>query len=235
MGVGTMGGVMLRIRGMVTFLLVGLLGAPSPALAQGTVSGRVAIQEKPGETTSDFANTVVYLVAKSGAARVAETKAQMAINGRQFSPRVRVVTAGSSVEYPNQDPFSHNVFSTATGAAFDLGIYGGGTSKAAQFKKPGAFPVYCNIHEKMTAYVVVVATPHYGQASADGRWRITRVPAGKYELHVWHERASEVVQELEVPAAGLTDVDQRLDATGYKQVAHKNKFGKDYAAAGVRY
>lgn len=199
------------------------------------MNGRVAIQEKPGEKTTDFANTVIYLAPKGGTPRVAQSKAQMAINGRQFAPRVRVVTAGSSVEYPNQDPFSHNVFSTAAGAAFDLGIYGSGTSKTAQFRKPGAFPVYCNIHEKMTAYVVVVATPHYVQASADGRWSIAKVPAGKYELHVWHERSGEVVKELDVPATGLADVDQKLDASGYKQVAHKNKFGKDYAASGVRY
>jgi plastocyanin len=212
-----------------------LLSAPSLARAQGTVSGRIAIAEKPGETAKDLDNTVIYLAPKSGAARTAEMKARMAISGRQFSPRVRIVTIGSSIEYPNQDPFSHNVFSTAAGAAFDLGVYGSGTSKSAQFRKPGAFPVYCNIHEKMTAYVVVVNTPHFTQAAADGRWSIAKVPAGRYELHAWHERTAEVVKEIDVPAAGLADVDQKLDATGYKQLAHKDKFGKDYAAGGVRY
>ncbi|MFI5311107.1 MAG: plastocyanin/azurin family copper-binding protein [Gemmatimonadales bacterium] len=212
-----------------------LLCAASLARAQGAVSGRVGIVERPGETTSDFTNAVIYLVPKSGAARTAETKAQMALNGRQFSPRVRVVTTGSSVEYPNQDPFSHNVFSTAAGASFDLGVYGSGTTKATQFRKPGAYPVYCNIHEKMTAYVVVVNTPYYAQAAADGRWSVARVPAGKYELHLWHERAIEVVKEVDVPPSGLPDVDQKLDATGYKQVAHKDKFGKDYVVGATRY
>lgn len=243
MGVIVMKGVSSRIGRRVAALSATLLCAsslapsvaPSLASGQGTVSGRVAIQEKKGETTSDFANTAIFLVPKGGVPRVAESKTQMAINGRQFSPRLRVVTAGSWVEYPNQDPFSHNVFSTAVGAAFDLGIYGSGTSKSAQFKKPGAYSVYCNIHEKMTAYVVVVGTPHYTQAAADGRWTLPRVPAGKYELHVWHERAGEVVTELDVPAAGLAAVDRKLDASGYKLAAHKNKFGKDYAAAGVRY
>lgn len=223
------------IEGSVVVLCALLLCAPSRAGAQGAVSGRVSIQEKPGETTKDLDNTVIYLAPKSGAARFAEMKAQMTLDGRQFSPRVRVVTAGSSVEYPNHDPFSHNVFSTAAGAAFDLGVYGGGTTKSTQFKKPGAYPVYCNIHEKMTAYVVVVSTPHFTQAGADGRWSLAKVPAGKYELHVWHERAPEVVKEVEVAAAGLAGLDQKLDATGYKQVAHKDKFGKDYTAGGVRY
>lgn len=209
--------------------------AASLARAQGTVGGRISIAEKPGEKTTDFDNTVIYLMPKGVVARVSETKAQMAINGREFKPKVRIVTSGSSVEYPNQDPFSHNVFSTAGGAAFDLGVYGGGTSKSAQFKKPGAFPVYCNIHEKMTAYVVVVSTPWYTQAGPDGRWTIAKVPAGKYDLHVWHERASEVVRELDVPAAGIADADAKLDASGFKQLAHKDKFGKDYVAGGVRY
>jgi len=223
------------IRGGAALLSALALCLPARGVAQAAVSGRVGIQEKPGETTKDFENTVIYLAPRGAAARPAEGKAQMALNGRQFSPRVRVVTAGSSVEYPNQDPFSHNVFTTAAGAAFDLGVYGSGTSKSAQFRKPGAYPVYCNIHEKMTAYVVVVNTPYFAQAAADGRWSIPRVPAGKYELHVWHERAPEAVRDIDVTAAGLADVDQKLDASGYKQVAHKDKFGKDYAANGVRY
>jgi plastocyanin len=203
--------------------------------AQGAVSGRVAMQEKPGETTKDFDATVVYLMPTGAAARIAETKTQMAMNGRQFAPRVRVVTTGSTVEYANQDPFSHNIFSTAPGAAFDLGTYGSGIAKSTQFRKPGAFPVYCNIHAQMTAFVVVVSTSHFTQAGADARWKIANVPAGKYELHVWHERAPEVTQDLDVPAAGLANVDVTLDARGFKQVAHKDKNGKDYTATGVRY
>ncbi|MFI5244695.1 MAG: hypothetical protein ACHQQR_05670 [Gemmatimonadales bacterium] len=206
-----------------------------PVIAQGAVSGRVAMLEKPGEATKDFDATVVYLLPKGAPARFAETKSQMAMNGRQFAPRVRVVTTGSTIEYVNQDPFSHNIFSTAPGAAFDLGTYSGGAAKSAQFKKAGAFPVYCNIHAQMTAFVVVVSTSHFTQAGADARWKITSVPAGKYELHVWHERAPEVTQELDVPASGIANVDVTLDARGFKQVAHKNKLGQDYTATGVRY
>jgi plastocyanin len=216
-------------------LLIATLLAVRPVNAQGAVSGRVAMQEKPGESTKDFDATVVYLMPKGAPVRFTEVKSQMAMNGRQFAPRVRIVTTGSTVEYMNQDPFSHNIFSTAPGAAFDLGTYGSGISKSTPFKKPGAFPVYCNIHAQMTAFVVVVSTSHYTQAGADARWKIANVPAGKWELHVWHERAPEVTQEVDVPAAGLANVDVTLDARGFKQVAHKDKMGKDYTANGVRY
>jgi plastocyanin len=226
----------VRVRARLGVIgIAAMFAAQQPVLSQGTVSGRVAMQEKPGETTKDFDGTVIYLLPKGAPARFAETKAQMAMNGRQFAPRVRVVTTGSTVEYANQDPFSHNIFSTAPGAAFDLGTYGSGVAKSTQFKKAGAYPVYCNIHAQMTAFVVVVSTSHYTQAGADARWKIAGVPAGKWELHVWHERAPEVTQDVDVPAAGLANVDVTLDARGFKQVAHKDKMGKDYTATGVRY
>ena len=226
----------MRVRTGMRFVgLAAVLFVAPAAMAQGAVAGRVAMQEKPGETTKDFDATVVYLISKGAPARFAEAKVQMAMNGRQFAPRVRVVTTGSTIEYANQDPFSHNIFSTAPGAMFDLGVYGSGVAKTTQFKKAGAFPVYCNIHAQMTGFVVVVSTSHYTQAGADARWRLASVPAGKWELHVWHERAPEVTQELDVPAGGLANVDVTLDARGFKQVAHKNKLGQDYTATGVRY
>jgi plastocyanin len=203
--------------------------------AQNTVAGRITFLEKPGEKTSDYANTIISLEPKAGTAAFAESRTNMAMNGRAFTPHVRVVTVGSTVDYPNQDPFSHNVFSNTPGAMFDLGAYDSGTRKSNQFRKAGAYPIYCNIHAKMAAYVVVVKTPWYAQAAADGRWRVANVPPGKYVLTAWHERAAPVVSEIDVPAAGLAMLETTLDARGYKEQPHKNKFGKDYANAGVVY
>src|SRR5262245_47924347 len=85
--------------------------APVVLGAQGTVSGRVSITERPGETTTDFSSTVVYLVPKdSSVIRTRPGRGSLSMNGRLFAPHVRVVTPGSRVEFPNQDPFSHNIF-----------------------------------------------------------------------------------------------------------------------------
>lgn len=212
---------------------VGSVLLPAQLAAQGTVSGRVTIEERPGESTSDLGNAIIYLVPKSGPTpRMSASKTQIAMNGRAFVPRVRVVTPGSKVEFPNQDPFSHNIFSTAPIATFDLGLYASGKSKDTEFKRAGAVPVYCNIHPRMTAFVLVVPTPYYIQAGADGRWALPRVPAGSYELHVWHDRTNEHVAPLEVSANGLATADVRLDARGFKFAQHKNKFGKEYEKTG---
>jgi plastocyanin len=214
------------------------------------VSGQIGILERPGERTTDITNAVVYLepVGRSAAAAAARTgrderqpdpdslHAQIAMQGRQFVPRVRVIPVGSWVDFPNQDNFSHNIFSSASGASFDLGLYGKGKSKGAKFKKAGAFPVFCNIHARMSAHVLAVSTPYYAQPGPDGRFRIGDVPPGRYVVRIWHERAPEQTREITVPATGAAPaVDAQLDARGYRWTAHKNKFGQEYSSTGERY
>ncbi len=212
-------------------------GVAAPAAgAQGTVSGRVAITERPGESTSDFGSTVIYLVPKDSVGlRTRPARTSIAMSGRLFTPHVRVVTPGSRVEFPNQDPFSHNIFSSTPGQVFDLGLYGAGKAKDALFRRPGAYPVYCNIHPRMTAFVVVSPSPWHAQAGNDGRWSIAGVPAGEYVLTAWHERAKPVEQALTVPTAGVGDVATTLDARGYRFTEHKNKFGRESDRTATRY
>ncbi len=223
--------LMLRLVRTCWLSLAAALAA-TPLAAQVNVAGRVTITERPGERSTDIGNTVIYLVPTQGAsARTTAGRASIAMNGRTFVPRVRVVTPGSRVDFPNEDPFSHNIFSTTPGAVFDLGLYPSGRSRDAQFRRAGAFPVYCNIHPRMTAFVVVVPSPWFTLAGADGRWAIENVPPGDYTLHVWHERAPALERSLTVAAAGGA-VDVALDARGFRFEQHKNKFGREYDRTG---
>lgn len=202
--------------------------------AQLAVSGRVKIQEKPGQSTTDLKHAVISLTPRTPTARVRDTTVAVAMDGRVFAPHVVVVTPGSTVRYPHGDPFGHNVFSTIAGGSFDLGIYPSGDGKSTQFRKPGVFSIFCNIHPMMASFVVVVDTPWRGQPGPDGRWTIQGVPPGRYTLRVWHERGGITTRDLDV-AAGMPTVEVELDARTFKALAHKNKFGQDYASAGVRY
>jgi plastocyanin len=224
---------MRRITRCATSLMaLGALWAQA-AWAQGTVSGRVTITERAGEQTTDVGNTVIYLVPTSGARpAVQRADATISMNGRAFVPRVRVVTAGSKVSFPNQDPFSHNIFSTSPLARFDLGLYPSGRSRDVTFRRAGVVPVYCNIHPRMTSFVVSVGTPHYAQAAADGTWSIAGVPAGDYTVHIWHERAIAVERPLTVVATGNPGFDVTLDARGFRFAQHRNKFGQEYDRSG---
>lgn len=200
--------------------------------AQGVVSGQLSMQERAGARTTDLSSAVVWLQASGNARPAPPSTVQIVMESRQYVPRVRVVTTGSRVDFPNQDPFRHNVFSKSGPGEFDLGLFGRGESKGARFDRPGVHPVFCNIHARMLAFVVVVATPYVTQAGLDGRFSVNGVPDGEYTLHVWHDRGGEHQRKINITASGTTDVNVQLDARSYRFVQHRNKFGQDYTAAG---
>jgi plastocyanin len=202
----------------------------------GSVSGRITILERPGDRTTDLPDAVVWLEAPAAQRRPAPPmRAEIGMESKRFIPRIRVVPVGSTVEFPNLDPFRHNVFSNIGPGGFDLGLYGRGERRGARFERPGVQPIFCNIHSRMVAYVVAVATPHFAQATPDGRFHLADVQPGRYTLRSWHERGGETTREIEVTASGLADVEVTLDARGYQPVPHKNKFGQAYAPGNDRY
>jgi plastocyanin len=221
---------------VATPVLVALMVAIPSARGQGPVSGQISIVERPGEQSEDLGNAVIYLELPAGVkAKTSPVNETMALQARQFAPHVRVVPQGSKIEFGNQDPFSHNVFSKATQGPFDTDVFGRGKKKSTVVKEAGVYPLYCNVHPRMTAFLVAVNTPYFTQAGADGRFSIANVPAGTYVLHVWHERAAEQKSTVMVAAGGVGSLKYQLDARNYKYVQHKNKNGKDYAANGDVY
>lgn len=103
-----------------------------------------------------------------------------------FMPRVVSVAVGGVVDFPNQDPIYHNVFSVSSTRRFDLGKYPKGQSRSVTFNRAGIVNVYCDIHSDMAAFVIVAPNHAYVQPSADGNWAMPDLPPGHYTLHAWH-------------------------------------------------
>jgi plastocyanin len=103
----------------------------------------------------------------------------------QFYPHVLAVQVGTRVKFPNDDRVFHNVFSFHDGEQFDLGLYPVGIVKDVPFDRPGLSRIFCNIHPKMAAYVMVVDTPFYAVSDDTGRFTIPSVPQGRYAYHAW--------------------------------------------------
>ncbi|GJG85585.1 hypothetical protein tb265_07660 [Gemmatimonadetes bacterium T265] len=212
----------------------------APTRAVGDVRGQITLLERDGAAPADLTSTVVYLEPVAATAALASTRSassaaapratEIVMRGREFIPHVRIVAAGGDVAFPNDDPFSHNVFSNTESNAFDLGLYRYHASRSATFARPGVYPIYCNIHHRMVSFVVAVASPYAVFAGRDGRFTIPDVPAGAYVLHAWHERAGETSRPLTVGGTGSSDVPLALDARGYVAAPHPNKFGLPYAA-----
>jgi plastocyanin len=204
-----------------------------PATWAGTVTGRVQLVEKDGRASPDLSDVVVYL--DGARAKPKPTKAMIVMKGKTFTPHVVVIPVGGTVEFPNEDPILHNAFSVSGENRFDLDLYKKPRSASWTFQVPGIVRVYCNIHPQMSAVVVVRDNPYYSRAEADGHFTIEGVPAGKYSLVAWHERAGEVATDVTVTADGVAEAQLSMDASKYKRVAHKNKYGKDYSSTDEKY
>ncbi len=105
---------------------------------------------------------------------------------RRFVPRLSVIQAGTSVDFPNSDNVRHSVYSFSPAKSFTLKIYSGRPAAPVLFDKPGVVVLGCNIHDSMVAWVLVVATPYHTITAGDGVARL-EVPPGDYVLRAWHE------------------------------------------------
>ncbi len=157
---------------------------------------------------------------------------QLVQKDKAFHPSLLVIPVGGKVEFPNHDPFFHNVFSLFEGKRFDLGLYESGTTRFVQFDKPGISFIFCNIHAQMSAEVIALATPYYAISNARGELSLPNVPPGRYELQVFHasvapETLRAVSREITVAAGDATIGTFTLAETDVN-IAHKNKYGKDY-------
>ena len=209
-------------------------GLLSPAVLYGQISGRLQVTDAGGNPASDLGNAVVFIEGRGPRLASSRQAVDMSLDARQFRPRVIVVAQGTTVQFPNLDAFNHNVFSSDSGQAFDLGLYSRGQAETHRFSRAGLVRVYCNIHPRMSGFIMVRDNAWFAQPAADGSFTIGNVPAGTYTLHVWHERAGETTQPVTVPAGGLANLDLRMDASTYQYVQHKNKYGQDYGSGSTR-
>lgn len=204
-------------------------------LAADEIAGRVVLLGKDGKGTArgtDLRLAVVYFEPSGGARlprKEPETVYQLLTKNKEFFPHVLPVPVGSRVQFPNQDPILHNVFSVSPGNAFDLGIYRVGPAKEKRFEQPGVVRVFCNVHQAMVAYVLVLDTPHFVQPAADGSFRLAGLPRGPGKLTVWHEQAEPWTAELTLPREERAPpIEARLIVVRPKLLPHLNKTGASY-------
>jgi len=209
-----------------------LVSAGPPEAA--VVSGQITMLDKGDTTAHDVGQAVIWLAAPNSIP-VAPVQAEIGTAEKEFSPHVLVVPIGSAVDFPNHDPFNHNVFSLSEENSFDLGLYGRGATRSTRFRRPGVVRIFCNVHAQMSALVVVRDGPYFTQPSTDGSFVLPSVTPGRYQLHVWHERTPEVTREVQVPGVGLANLAIELDARGYRFKSHLNKHGQPYSQEGRRY
>lgn len=222
------------MKGRAIRTLCLLLTAVVCAFAQETaLKARVELT-RGGHALQDASKAVVWLTPLGATAGpLPQTKIpQLVQKNKSFQPSLLVIPAGGKVEFPNHDPFFHNVFSMFEGKRFDLGLYESGSTRFVQFDKPGISFIFCNIHAQMSAVVIALATPYYGISDARGDLIIPNVPPGRYSLQVFHTSVAPdalraLSREITV-AAGDASIGAFSLVESDLELTHKNKYGRDY-------
>jgi plastocyanin len=129
-----------------------------------------------------------------------------------FVPHVLAIPVGTAVDFPNHDPILHNVFSASSAKKFDLGMYDQGVARSVTFDAPGVVRIGCNVHPKMQAFVIVNPNPYVAVTDAQGEYTIRNVPAGGYQIRVWHERLVERQLPVVVRDGQVEPLDVRLQS-----------------------
>lgn len=194
----------------------------TPAADTGAIEGVLTIERTPARRTVDRYGgsgssrpvqeiaPVVYLKGAMGSAGTGSGDVTMAQRDTAFVPGLLVVAVGTTVRFPNQDPFFHNVFSYSSAARFDLGRYPRGESKEVQFMEPGIVKVYCEVHEPMRAVIMVTENRHWAVPDSAGRFTLPAVPAGTHTLVAWHADRGEVEREITVRSGEVVRVELEL-------------------------
>ncbi len=170
--------------------IIGTVGLTSsvarpPAVAD-YVSRRVGV--RPPAAGPEIRNVVVYVDGAAPPAELPTERAAIRQIAETFVPRVVTVTRGSTVDFPNDDPFFHSVFSLSHAARFNLGRYAHGDSRSRTFDETGIVKLFCDLHSYMNAIVLVFDNPYFATPDDDGRFVIEGVPAGTHRVVAWHER-----------------------------------------------
>jgi plastocyanin len=233
--IGRNGGGLRSSAGLTLAAAAGIswfaTATPTPvgaAAATGAIQGRVDIRQvvpatERRPTVTDFGSprerdlvdrlkSVVYLEAAPRGAFERSEPGRAVMNQRNetFVPHLLAITTGTVVDFPNGDPFYHNVFSLSKVNRFDLGRYPSGKLKSVQFTQPGIVRVFCEIHSHMNAFILVFSHPFFTVTDDSGRYRIDDVPPGVYNVIAWNEGRASEPRGVTVPNAGTTELDFEL-------------------------
>jgi plastocyanin len=189
------------MRLLLGCLLAALVSLP---LAAATIDARV--QDSRGVAVRD---AIVYAIPEGRQLPLVRRNAVMDQKNRMFIPHVLAVQTGTTVRFPNSDDIHHHVYSFSPAKTFQLPLYKGTPAKPVLFDKSGVVTLGCNIHDQMSAFILVVDTPFFEKTGDDGRASLREVSPGRYTLHVWYPDMREEPQPESITVTG----DERINAS----------------------
>jgi hypothetical protein len=155
------------------------------ALPAGATTLNVAVT---GAGSRPVPDAVVVLHAVGRATAAAHVEGPYSIDQRniQFHPFVSVVPLNALVSFPNFDPVRHHVYSFSPAKRFELKLYAKDQTRSVKMDRAGIVALGCNIHDAMSAFIFITDSIWTAKTDAGGRASFPRLPAGRYEMRLWH-------------------------------------------------
>ena len=178
-----------------------MLATTQDVFAASAVSGRVIDdQGKP------IAGAVVFVQEPLSDGASGKQTAIMDQFNKTFIPAVLPVVVGTQVRFPNRDQIRHHVYSFSRTKRFELPLYRGEEAPPVTFDKPGVVQIGCNIHDWMSAVILVLPNSHFAVTDESGAFTLEDVPEGSYSLAAWHERSRAKIEDTSKHVQAGTDV-----------------------------
>jgi plastocyanin len=154
----------------------------APALAAPLT---VRVVDASGRPVAD---AVVTLYPSGAAARAPRPSGRYVVSQKniQFHPFLSIVPVGADVSFPNLDPTKHHVYSFSPAKRFELKLFAKDQSRTVHFDKPGVVALGCNIHDQMSAFIVVADSAWTARTNAGGIVTFGDAPDAPGRLTVWH-------------------------------------------------
>lgn len=201
----------------------------APTSSSGKITGSVTLLAK--EQTISSEGLIVRLRRTDGKPinrSLHNVSHKLEMQDKTYKPGQLVINKGDAIQFINRDNIQHNVFSSSTQNAFDLGTFGGGLARSVKLNEEGIVKVYCNIHPNMATYVAVDDIS-WSQIikRTDGYFIFEGLPDTEYQLSTWSVRG-EKTQRLSLAKNEHKHLTIEFDTSRYVAQPHSNKFGERY-------
>ena len=147
----------------------------------------------------NLVNAVVSITDIKSGKKIEAKKVTLDQKVCEYQPHVLAFPAGTTVEINNPDGILHNIHSySKVNTPFNIAQPKFKKTMDVKIEKPEIISIKCDVHGWMSGWLVATENPYVAVTDNSGSFKLTDVPAGTYNMEVWHETLGKTSQKVTV-------------------------------------